>query len=237
MVGGEFKFTLKLIGDLKKIVDEEVENGKAAVTAAVRLAATGLKADLGADVRAAGLGAGLSRAWQTRNFPKTGVSLGAAAVVESKAPKIIRAFEDGVTIRSSKGLFLAIPTAAAPKKGVGGKRISPANFPEHRFGRLRFVFRRGRPSLLVVDGLVARRGKRGGFRAATVRKASKTRGAFVSLKDTATVVMFVLVKQVALRKRLNIAAIGARWQDRVPGLVIEQWRTRDLRATPSSAGR
>lgn len=50
-------------------------------------------------------------------------------------------------------VWLAIPTPLAPKRGVGGKRIHPGNFPEHRFGLLRFVYQRGRPSLLVLDGV------------------------------------------------------------------------------------
>jgi hypothetical protein len=40
--------------------------------------------------------------------------------------------------------WLAIPTENAPRKGVGGKRISPSTFPEQCLGRLRLVARPGR---------------------------------------------------------------------------------------------
>jgi hypothetical protein len=102
----------------------------------------------------------------------------------------MRAFDEGVTIKSKKGLWLAIPTPAAPRRGIGGKRISPSTFPEHRFGQLRFVYRgSGKPSLLVVDGLRARGGKRGGFSKAGKRAQATGRG-------LTTVVMFIMVPQV-----------------------------------------
>ena len=81
--------------------------------------------------------------------------LDAASLVYTKAPQIIRAFDEGAVIRSRRGRFLAIPTENAPRKGTDGRRISPSTFPEHRFGPLRFVPRQSGPSLLVVDGLRA----------------------------------------------------------------------------------
>ena len=73
----------------------------------------------------------------------------------TKAPQIIRAFDEGAVIQSRRGRFLAIPTENPPRKGTDGRRISPSTFPEHRFGPLRFVPRSNGPSLLVVDGLRA----------------------------------------------------------------------------------
>jgi hypothetical protein len=58
-----------------------------------------------------------------------GESAEAAAYVWSRAPKIVDAFDRGVVIRSARGLFLAIPTAAADKSGrsaVGSReKITP----------------------------------------------------------------------------------------------------------------
>jgi hypothetical protein len=65
---------------------------------------------------------------------RTGSS-NAAGLVCTKAPQIIRAFDEGVLIRRRRGWFLGIPTGNAPRKGTDGKRISPSTFPEHRFGR------------------------------------------------------------------------------------------------------
>ena len=105
-------------------------------------------------------------------------------------------------IRSRRGRFLAIPTENAPGKGTDGKRISPSTFPEHRFGPLRFVPRPNGPSLLVVDGLRAsfsrQTGGLRGFRRATEQARERGHG-------LTTVVMFLLVAQVTLHKRLDIA--------------------------------
>lgn len=136
--------------------------------------------------------------------------------ISSEAPLIIRAFSDGAMIKSDKGVFLAIPTAAAPKRGIGGKRINPDNFPEHSLGRLRFVYRKGAPSLLVVDNLRAGTGKRGGY-----RKASES--ALKSGRGLATVVMFILLPQVMLKKRLDVDGAMQRWRDKLPQLILQNF--------------
>ena len=148
----------------------EVAAGGRAVTAAVSQAGTALK--LGWRGQRGGKkkkkkkkkgeipGPGSARGWRTRSgrrevFPKTGASLNAAAVVwlSSRAVSIIGAHRlpRGSLIRlKGSGLWLAIPTPAAGTRGVGRARS------HRRLGaatglRLRFVFRRGRPSLLVAD--------------------------------------------------------------------------------------
>jgi hypothetical protein len=143
-------------------------------------------------------------------------NVGIEPLVWSKAPDIVRSFEQGTVIRSKSGFWLAIPTAAAPKRGAGGKRINPSNFPEHRFGPLRFVYRRGRPSLLVVDGVrvnastgrVGRQAKGGAFTKSGRMKAGM-----------ATVVMFVLVPQIRMPKRLDVRRAVEIWARRMPGLI------------------
>jgi hypothetical protein len=167
-------------------------------------------------VASAGLGRRLANSWRGRTYENK--KLDAAGRVWTRAPTIMRAFDEGVTIRSKKGLWLAIPTPSAPRRGVGGKRISPSTFPEHRFGPLRFVYRgSGKPSLLVVDGLRARGGKRGGFSRAGKRARATGHG-------LTTVVMFIMVPQVRLRKRLDFTGAGRRWQQRLPRLIANAWR-------------
>ena len=63
----------------------------------------------------------------------------------------MRAFAYGALIRSRNGLFLAIPTEAAGRLGDGRKRITPGGWERRTGLRLRFVYRRGAPSLLVAD--------------------------------------------------------------------------------------
>jgi hypothetical protein len=103
--------------------------------------------------------------------------------------------------------------------GPPGSRISPSTFPEHRFGPLRFMPRPTGPSLLLVDGWRAsfstQTGELRGFRRATDR--ARQRGDGVT-----TVVMFLLVPQVILRKRLDVARAAERWSGQLPELIEQQ---------------
>ena len=125
-------------------------------------------------------------------------------------------------IRSRRGGFLAIPTENAPRKGTDGRRISPSTFPEHWFGPLLFVPRASGPSLLVVDGLRAsfsrKTGQLRGFRRATDRARHSGQG-------LSTVVMFLLVPQVKLSKRLDVARAAERWSAQLPALIEQQLRS------------
>jgi Family of unknown function (DUF6441) len=124
-------------------------------------------------------------------------------------------------IRSRRGRLLAIPTENAPRKGTDGRRISPGTFPENRFGPLRFVPRPTGPSLLVVDELrpsfSRQTGELRGFRRATERARRSGQG-------LTTVVMFLLVPQVKLRKRLDVARAAEQWSGQLPALIEQQLR-------------
>ncbi|MGR3825234.1 MAG: DUF6441 family protein [Salipiger marinus] len=188
-----------LQGDLRRYLEEELDLAKRAVTKGVHKQSTVLKHALRADVIAGGLGRKLARSWQQENYPKGNVSLNAASYVFSKAEKLVAAFEEGATIRASKKRFLAIPTPAAPKSGRKGVRLTPSNFPEDRFGPLRFVYVKGGTSLLVVDN--QRTSKRGGYGLSRNKRALKTGYGLQSVP------MFWLVPQVRLRRRLNADAV------------------------------
>jgi Family of unknown function (DUF6441) len=185
-----------------------------ATTKAMREATADLKCNLREDVVAAGLGSRLAKTWRGRTYPEHGDSLEAVAYVWSKAPKIIDAFDRGVTIRSSRGLFLAIPTEAANHigRGLSGKRerITPGGWERRTGLKLRFVYRRGRASLLVLDN--ARLTKRG--HATANRRKSGTQ----------TVVVFILVPQVSLKKRLDIDRVARSEAAKLPDLIARQWK-------------
>ena len=51
---------------------------------------------------------------------------------------------------------------------------------------------------------------------ATTRRASKRRGEYVSTSGLSTVVMFFLVPQVRIPKRLDVARAAERWSGRLP---------------------
>ena len=207
------KLATNITGSIMAGMRAEMRTIDRAVTAGIKEAGRGLKADLRKQVVSAGLGARLSRTWRDRMYPNKGHD--AATLVWSKAPQIIHTFDEGAVIKSKSGVWLAIPTPAAPKRGVGGKRINPSNFPEHRFGPLRFVYRRGRPSLLVVDGVRINKSGRTGRRAKG--------GAFTKTgrmkQGMSTVVMFIMVPQVRLKKRLDVRREVKRWEKRLPGLI------------------
>ena len=212
------KFAASLAGSLKAAMAVEVRQIEMAVVAGVKEAGDGLKGSLRSQIISAGLGARLARTWRNRAYPNKGHD--AASLIWSKAPEIVRAFDQGAVIRGKSGFWLAIPTAAAPKRGVGGKRITPANFPVSRFGPLRFVYRRGRPSLLVVDsvrvssktGRVGRQAKGGAFTKTGRIKSGIT-----------TVVMFIMVPQVRIKKRLAVVQEAERWERKLPGLIGYQY--------------
>lgn len=188
-------------GDLRAFMEDEINLAKRAVTHGVKRNASKLKSALRADVLAAGFSRRLSKTWRQEDYPKHGVSLGAASVVGTNAEGIIRAFEEGAVIRSKDGKFLAIPTSFAPERGIGRKRLTPSNFPEHRYGPLRFVYSASGPSMLVVDNQRRRKGKRGGYALSKNKRDLKTG------RGLSTVPMFLLVPQVRLKKRLNVKTI------------------------------
>jgi len=216
------KLVAAINGSLLKDMETEVRTISKAVTAGVKDAGRGLKGGLRKQIIAAGLGPRLARTWREKTYPRGKPSMRAATLVWSKAPQIIRTFDEGAVIRSQSGLWLAIPTQQAPKRGVGGKRINPGNFPEHRFGKLRFVFRKKGPSLLVVDGVRIHKSGRTGRRAKG--------GAFTKTgrmkQGMATVVMFIMVPQVRLKKRLDVKREIKRWESRLPGLIDRQMKSR-----------
>jgi hypothetical protein len=216
------RFDLKA-DDIGAVLKGTVSDVERAVTTAMDDVTAGLKAELREQVTGAGLGTRLANTWRGKRYPEGGRSADAAAFVWSKAPFIIDAFERGVTIRSKKGFWLAIPTPAAGATGLDAsgarKKITPGGWERRTGMRLRFVYRRGAPSLLVADD--ARLGKTGVARS-RVRK-TKAGGSYVPITGRQTIVVFILVPQVTLRKRLDVEGAADRWGDRVAGLIAQHW--------------
>jgi Family of unknown function (DUF6441) len=214
------KLIATVVRSLRADMQAELREVERAVATGTREAGRGLRTELRRQVASAGLGQRLANSWRDKHYPNQ--RLDAASLVYSKAPQIIRAFDEGTVIRSRRGRFLAIPTENAPRKGTDGRRISPSTFPEHRFGPLRFVPRSSGPSLLVVDGLRAsysrQTGELRGFRRATERAGRSGQG-------LTTVVMFLLVPQVKLSKRLDVARAAERWSGQLPALIEQQLRS------------
>ena len=211
------KLVATIVRSVEAGIQSELRDIERAVATGTRGAGRGLRTELRRQVGNVGLGQRLANSWRDKHYPNQ--KLDAASLVYTKAPQIIRAFDEGAVIRSRRGRFLAIPTENAPRKGTDGKRISPSTFPEHRFGSLRFVPRQSGSSLLVVDGLRAsfsrQTGELRGFRRATDRARARGEG-------LTTVVMFLLVPQVKLSKRLDVARAAERWSAQLPALIEQQ---------------
>lgn len=204
------KLLADIQGDIRGMMRQELEAAKRAVSAGVSDAASGLQTAWRGQITGAALGQGLANSIRKKLYPTTGASIRAAAVVYSNASKVVDAFDRGALIRAKNGFWLAIPTAAAGKKGVGNKRITPGGWEQRTGQRLRFVYRRGQPSLLVAETRLNSKGR-------AVESKSKTG------RGVATVPIFLLVPQIKLRKRLDLARDAERAVDGVPGWIVAGW--------------
>ncbi len=201
-----------ILGDLKAVMAKEVKDAETAVSRGVKQATDGLKEDLRQQVTGAGLGNRLAKSWRGEIYPKGGMSVNAAGFVYNKAPEIIGAFATGVTIKNKRGRFLAIPTKYVIRRE--GRRVTPVDFEEAGIP-LRYVPPQGKRKigLLVVDNF--RITKKGKARAASARGIKTGR--------VATVVMFLLIPQVTLKKRFDIDSVAKKWIDQLPELVVAAW--------------
>jgi hypothetical protein len=203
------KLKLSIDPDLVALMKAEIAAGERAVTVAMRAAGTGLRTAWRGQITGAGLGMRLANSIRSEVYPNAGASLNAAALVWSKAPVIVGAHDAGPLIRSKSGFWLAIPTPAAGKSTRGG-RITPDEWERRTGLRLRFVYRRSGPSLLVAEGRLNTRGR-------AVASRSKTGRGLV------TAPIFLLVPQVKLPKRLDLARDAERAHGAVPGLIVANW--------------
>ena len=191
------------------MMQAELLAGEKAVSDAVRGAALRLKADWRGQIAQVGLGQRLARTIRSEAYPKGQPSLNAAALVWSNAPVIVGAHDSGPLIRSKSGLWLAIPTAAAGKSARGG-RITPGEWERRRGLSLRFIYRARGPSLLVAEGRLNSRGL------GVASRAKSGRG-------RTTVPIFLLVRQVKLAKRLDLARDAERAMASIPGQIVAGW--------------
>ena len=210
------KLDIDLSPDIVALMKREVMAAEKATTKAMGIAGDGLKSSWRAQVTSAGLGTRLSNTIRSKTYPQNGESLRATSLVWSKAPRILSSFEEGAHIRSKTGFWLAIPTDAAGR-GRGGRRLTPGEWEQRRGMRLRFVYRRNRPSLLVADN--ARMNTKG---LAAVSRSKTGR-------NQVTVPIFILVPQVRLRKRLNLMRAANEAISSVPGLIVANWIEERLR--------
>ena len=195
----------------------EYRQGERAVTMAMDGFKTAVKENWRSQIQTAGLGRRLGNTIQGARYPQSGVSMNAAALVWSKAPEIVGSHERGEIIRSKDGFWLTIPTEAAGT-GPGGRKLTVGEWERRRGQALRFVYRPGRASLLVLDD--ARLNKSGLAR----RKGGRRRADGI-LTGAQTVVVFFLVPQVSIRKKLDLIRDAETVAAQVPGAIATAWGT------------
>lgn len=216
-----------ITGNLRASLEREVKQTATALRAAVQRAGTEVQSELRAQARAARFsdqGRSIANTWRLQTYPRAGVgaqTFRPAALVFSKMPTVVHAFEEGATVLPQEGGFLAIPLPAAGR-GPRGKRMTPRLFEQRTGLRLRLVYRRGRPSLLVVDN--ARLGRAGVVRANTgISRARQGRATFTRIAGRTTVPVFVLLPRVKLPKLLDVRGVAARASSRLAAAVAAEF--------------
>lgn len=218
------RFTASIPDFAKEMAGAEEDIARS-VTAGMREISVGLKDELREDVRKAGLGDRLANAWRGTLYPRSGASVEAAAYVYSNAPKIIDAFDRGVTITARNRRFLAIPTPDAGLRQTAQRRsrgsstgLTPAAWERETGVKLRFVPGKSGGGVLVADAFYRRQAAR--FQRRKSFRPIKEGG---PNKGRTFVVIFVLVRQARMRKRLDIDATAKRWADQIPSAVARNW--------------
>jgi hypothetical protein len=184
------------------------------MTAAMRRETRALEKEYEAQTIAAGLGPRMARTWASRVYPVGKDVIGPAGQIWSKAPKAMRAFTEGATIKPVFARMLAIPTADGLRL-MGGKRGSPIE--ALRKLRITAVGRgkrrrslmdksielevvplpRGKKAQAAIVTRGATYGQSGRVRAATARRAA------LGLLET-RIVLFWLVPRATIRKRMDL---------------------------------
>ena len=220
--------------DIDALVSGTEEEVAGFVTATMGEASAELQADWRQQIEQARLGPRLAKSIRREVYPRGQNSVDAAALVWTRAPKIIDAYARGSTIRPVNGArYLWIPTDDVPKKRQGN-RLTPQEV-EAQFGRDLVIIDpsshrlRSTPSRVNngvayagFSGLVARR-KSGRWRNAGRREMNpKYRVYRESTRQF--VLMFTLVPMVKVSKRLDLEALAREAEARFPGQLSKNWR-------------
>lgn len=208
-----------------------------AVTAGVKAATEALKADVReATWRALDFRNSLPKAWRGEVYPRSGDSVDAAGWVRVRdsAAVIIDAHSKGVVIRANRGKWLAVPTREAGRFGLKAgapagsttnrrgarERITPAGFERRSGLKLRFVPGTGGRAFLVADK--AQLNRRSGGLISPYKGTGRKGGLYGP--EGRTKVVFTLLRQVTLKKRLDLDAVAERAAGVGATLIANAWR-------------
>lgn len=207
-------------------LEEELEKGRGRVarayTGAMKSVADKGKAELRADIAAGGFyrAGSFAKTWHVQVQPGQDV-MDPAAFFWNKAGVLLDAFSDGVTIHVKNRDFLAIPQG--PAKAIVRRLNQAGNRSRSGFGRFareenpvaRVEAELGVKLVAVVNQATGR----GVLVAATAVKL--TPGGRKAKRQTgANTVLFALVRQATLKKRIKGRALLAEIKGRFPSEIV-----------------
>lgn len=203
-------------GNMAVLLDEEAADIARDLRAGIEAASRQLQDELRGQVRAAGLGEGLEKAWRREVYPRgRRATFRPAALVYSKATVLHDAFDTGGTILPKRGGFLVVPTEAGRRMGLG-KIPAPVGGAMKNYADLgRWAGARGAKIVSASErGSRPGRARRGGARGARVLLVAARGGGLVALfyaqAGAQPVAVARLLPRVTLRKVLDIAGAEAR---------------------------
>lgn len=229
---GDLRLEMAMQGSAEDWVARVEKATMAGLGLATYRTAEAVQEELRADVRRAGLGDGIAKAWQIKHYPEhRRLSWTPSAFIWSKAAHIVEAHARGEPIRGKSGL-LAVPIPDSPawsmKQRPGEKRTERI---EQLFGPLTLVVPKRGPPMLVALGREDAKGRLKPLR----MSHSKKFGSYRRFNQPGQAIpMFWLVPQVRLEKRLSWPAIFKRQEGVFAGNVEAELRAHIARMTPPS---
>ena len=224
-----------ITGNLRKAMDGEVRRVAGSLKRAVTTAGSGAQSELRAQARSAGFkdgGRSIANAWRLNVYPRPGVgpnSFRPAALITNKMAEVVDIFDRGVTITVKRHKYLAIPT---PINRTSAKRSNNGQYPVRvtaleMFRSGGFTRKTSNPRVVLwCLPLRTETSKRGRVRVFAGRYTQvltgNRKGQQAARKEYAAqrtfVPMFFLMKQVTLRKRLDIEQV----RRRAPGVFARE---------------
>jgi hypothetical protein len=237
------RITAALTADFRGLLAGEVTAGERAARSAVTDTGRWTQEQLRGQIRS-GFGARsarLANTWRLAVYPTSAPTLRPAALVSSRAPAIIDAFDRGAVIRPrGGGRYLAVPLEANRRGGLrtSRPRVTPAQMVASRAAfllplpgsrnrlwclRVTQAQRRskaGRISDVAIAGNLVQVGARG----TAIRGAYLSRGRLTQrLLAQGFVPMFLLLPELRLPKRLDIAAVARAAAARMETTLRSRW--------------
>lgn len=200
-------------------------------TAAVREWTTDTQKRWQDQILAAGLGRRLARTIRVRHYPQAGFSLDPAGIVWTKAPAIIDGWSKNQVLRANAGraaerfsgkAMLAIRTLHTPR--VGGRTLTPFEV-ETKFNQ-DLIVKPGRKGhwLAFIDMNFGRWSQPSRLDALGRHVLSPRDRGVARPKKQRLVHVFTFVRDVRMKRRLDLDAIAVIADARFPVLLTKHWR-------------